>query len=202
MLMKKLLVILAIAMVSSFAASAQVKDDSKGSLSYTSREPVEGIVMGMKYREIKDLYNPKQFEATLEDRYVPGWSGFASFLIPGLGQMISREVGRGFAWFGGAAASSLVYGIGDALNVIGKDEGSESKTNVGTVLSLVGSVSLIVVDVWAIVDAVRVAKVKNMYEQDLRKTHAIDINLYPSVNYVQTSAGTQPTAGFTFALNF
>lgn len=202
--MKKFLVFIAIAVASSVAASAQVKDNAENSLSYTSREPVENIVMGMKYKEIKKLYNHKEYTETLEDRYSPGWSGAASFFIPGLGQMISREVGRGFAWLGGAAACSLVYGLGTGLELMGEEDGNSKMENTGTILSMAGSLALITVDVWAIVDAVRVAKKKNMYEQDLRKTYAIDVdvNLHPSVNYIQTANGAQPTAGFTLAMKF
>ena len=51
-------------------------------------------------------------------------------------------------------------------------------------------------------DAVRVAKVKNMYEQDLRKKYTFDVDFHPSVNYIQTADGIQPTAGLTLALKF
>ena len=57
-------------------------------------------------------------------------------------------------------------------------------------------------DICAIVDGVRVAKVKNMYEQDLKKMYALDVDLYPSVNYIQLASGVQPTAGFTLAMRF
>lgn len=200
--MKKFLLFIAIAVASSVAASAQVKDNAEGSLSYTSREPVEGIVQGMKYKEIKKLYNHKEYVETLEDRYAPGWAGAASFFIPGLGQMISREVGRGFAWLGGSAACALVSGLGSGFVALGEEEGNSAMEVTGTILSAVGSLSLLAVDVCAIVDAVRVAKKKNMYEQDLRKTYALDVDFHPSVNYIQTPNGAQATAGFTLALNF
>ena len=63
-------------------------------------------------------------------------------------------------------------------------------------------VSLLTIDICAIVDAVRVAKVKNMYEQDLRKKYTFDVDFHPSVNYIQTANGVQPTAGLTLALKF
>lgn len=200
--MKKILLLIAIVVASSAVASAQVHDNAKASLSYTSREPVEGIVQGMKYKEIKKLYNFKEYEETYEDRYSPAWAGVASFIIPGLGQMVSREVGRGFAWFGGAVASSIVSGLGSGLAANGSEQGNSALATTGTIMSLVGGLSLLAVDVCAIVDAVRLAKIKNMYEQDLRKTYSVNVDLHPSVNYVQTGNGVQPTAGFTLALNF
>ena len=186
--MKKLFFVLAIAMASVFAASAQVANTE--------------LVEGMKYKEIKHLYNHKDYVETNEDRYTPVGSGIASFFIPGLGQMISREVGRGFAWFGGAVASYAVTGIGNAFSVSGTTLGNPGLTTTGSVITLVGAASLLAVEVCSIIDAVKVAKVKNMYEQDLRKKTAFNFDCYPSVNFVQTANGAQPTAGLTFALKF
>jgi hypothetical protein len=49
-----------------------------------------------------------------------------------------------------------------------------------------------------------VAKVKNMYMEDLRKSgyYGLDVDFYPSVNYVRTTSGVKPTAGMTLALRF
>jgi hypothetical protein len=41
-----------------------------------------------------------------------------------------------------------------------------------------------------------------MYEQDLKKLYALDVDLYPSVNFVQMGNTVQPTAGFTLAMKF
>lgn len=51
------------------------------------------------------------------------------------------------------------------------------------------------------VDAVRIAKVQNMYYSDLRQQQ-VSLQLYPSVNYLRTANGIQPTAGFTLAMRF
>lgn len=204
--MKRLVFIIALVMATSVSAFAQYNDAAK--------EPVDGIEMGMKYKQLKNLYNYSQYKESLDDRYSPVWSGVASFLIPGLGQMISNELGRGFAWFGGAVASTAVFCVGSGLTasaaliqqnpdmVEDTDINTSAYMTAGTIVSLVGSLALLAVDVCAIVDAVRVAKVKNMYEQDLRQKYSLDVQLHPTVNYVKTSNGVQPTAGFTLALNF
>ena len=57
-------------------------------------------------------------------------------------------------------------------------------------------------EITSIVDAVKVAKVKNMYSEDLRRKYSFDMNLYPSVQYIPAGTGLQPTAGFTLAMNF
>ena len=164
----------------------------------TNREPVEGIVPNMKYKQLKELYNPKEYVSTVGDRYSPGWSGVASFFIPGLGQMICGEVGRGFAFLGGAIGLPLVGGIiaGSSVDDYG------DPTEGAAIAALITYVGAIAFDVWAIVDGVRVAKVKNMYNQDLRKLSSVDIDLYPSFNYVKMGNGLQPTAGFTLAMKF
>ena len=52
------------------------------------------------------------------------------------------------------------------------------------------------------IDATRVAKVKNMYKRDLKGMYALDVDLYPSMNYMKTAEGIQPISGLTLALRF
>jgi hypothetical protein len=136
------------------------------------------------------VYDYRLYQKSLYDRYSPAGSGVASFFIPGLGQMICGEWGRGFAYLGGHAACYMLTGI-SAI--------AESDT-----LVLMSVAGLLAIDICAIVDGVRVAKVKNMYMEDLRRSgyYGLDVDLYPSVNYVRTTSGIQPTAGMTLALRF
>ena len=69
-------------------------------------------------------------------------------------------------------------------------------------LYLAGLAAGLSVKIWSIVDATRVAKVKNMYERDLMRLASVDFEMYPSVNYIRTSDGLQPTAGLTLAMKF
>ena len=144
----------------------------------------------MKYKEMAKIYDYRLYQKSLYDRYSPAGSGVASFFIPGLGQMICGEWGRGFAWLGGHVGCYMLTGI-SAI--------AESDT-----LVLMSIAGLLAIDICAIVDAVRVAKVKNMYMEDLRKSgyYGLDVDIYPSVNYVRTTSGVQPTAGMTLALRF
>ena len=191
--MKKLLVLVVLAFAATTASFAQdMFTETNADANATTSAAT--IAPGMKYKQLKYIYNYKEFTPTLTDRYSPGWSGVASFVIPGLGQMICGEVGRGFAWLGGSVGCSIIAGVGSGLAMNGSSGGAT--------ISLLASLGLLAIDICAIVDGVRVAKVKNMYEQDLKKGYALDFDLYPSVNYVQTANGTQPTAGFTFAMKF
>ena len=144
----------------------------------------------MKYKEMAKVYDYRLYQKSLYDRYSPAGSGIASFFIPGLGQMICGEWGRGFAYLGGHVGCYMLTGI-SAI--------AESDT-----LVLMSIAGLLAIDICAIVDGVRVAKVKNMYMEDLRKSgyYGLDVDLYPSVNYVRTTSGVQPTAGMTLALRF
>ena len=152
--------------------------------------PSLAVAPMMKYKEIAKVYDYRLYQKSLYDRYSPAGSGVASFFIPGLGQMICGEWGRGFAYLGGHVGCYMLTGI-SAI--------AESDT-----LVLMGIAGLLAIDICAIVDGVRVAKVKNMYMEDLRKSgyYGLDVDLYPSVNYVRTASGVQPTAGMTLALRF
>ena len=186
--MKKILVIIAIVIASAVSASAQVKDSA--------------IRNGKKYKDLKYLYDYTDYTRLSGDRYNPTVSGVLSFIIPGLGQGINNEIKRGFAWFGGAAGSYLVAGIGIGCLQAGVDSENGIATGTGAVLTTIGMLSGLTIEICSIVDAVRVAKVKNMYEQDLRGKLSFDLDLHPSVDYIQTANGVQPTAGLTLALNF
>lgn len=154
--------------------------------------PVEGIRAGMKYNELKLLYNHKDWYSQIGDKS-PALMGVCSWLIPGLGQMICGEVGRGFGWLGASIGCSFVSGLGLGLMYDNEE--------LGVILSGVGSVALLAVDVCAIIDAVRVTKVRNMYEQDLRKIN-YSFKIHPSIDYIKIGNGVQPTAGLTLAMTF
>ena len=175
--------------------------DSAPTQSYgygTYVEPAAGIVPGMKYKELKNIYNYEDWYSGRGDKYNPTLMGLCSFLIPGLGQMISGEVGRGFAWFGGAVGCYFLSAATMALGItaIYSDNGMA-----GTLLMLAGPAAMLTVDVCAIVDACRVAKVKSMYAQDLRKMN-YTLNLHPSIDCIAMPNGIQPTAGLTLAMRF
>lgn len=144
----------------------------------------------MKYKEMAKTYDYRLYQKSLYDRYSPAGSGIASFFIPGLGQMICGEWGRGFAYLGGQVGCNILA----SLSAI-----AESDT-----LVLMGVAGMVAIRICSIVDGVRVAKVKNMYMEDVRKSgyYGLDVDFYPSVNYVRTTSGVQPTAGMTLALRF
>lgn len=172
-------------------------------LYYTDREPVENLTVGMKYKELKHIYNYKEFSPALADRYSPAWSGVASFFIPGLGQMICNEVGRGFAFLGGSLGGSILGASVIASGAVMDSYGEVLEFSPGAVITgLAIYAGVAALDIIAIVDGVRVAKVKNMYEQDLKKAYALEMSVYPSLDYAMIGNSYQPTAGLTLAVRF
>ena len=159
------------------------------------------IEAGMKYKQLKSIYNFKDWTPTEGDRYSPGTMSICSFFIPGLGQMISGEVGRGFGWLGGAVGCWAVVGVGAGLEAVGAINSNSGMAMAGSLMTIAAYLGLGAIEVCAIIDASRVAKVKNMYEQDLKKRN-YSLNLYPSVDYVKMANGVQPTAGLTLAMRF
>lgn len=147
---------------------------------------------GMKYKEYKKLYDTKYYVHEIGDEYSPGWAGVASFFIPGLGQGVAGEWGRAAAIIGGDVALSV------AFYLLGSDESTAA-------IALVPLIGLGVLDIWSIIDAVHIAKVKNMYYQDIRSQRAsLDVKLTPYFACTSTnvSGGLQPAAGLSLRVSF
>lgn len=148
------------------------------------------IQVGMKYDQLKKLYDYRMYRPGGYERYSPVWSGVASFFIPGLGQLICGEAGRGFGQF----ALSTMCDIVTIVSIVEEVEG----------LSLLTSLAHLGIAIWSIVDATQVAKVKNMYETDLRSMRSsVDVEMYPSLNTFTTqSNGIGVAPGMTLAITF
>ena len=123
-------------------------------------------------------------------------------MIPGLGQMVNGEVGRGFAWLGGYIGTYALSYTGTLFMVVGAFGNEPAMAIGGLVAGAAGLAGMVTIHVCSIVDAARIAKVKNMYERDLRKRYSFDVDLFPSVNYTQTFTGVQPVPGMTLAFSF
>ncbi len=175
------------------------------------------IVPGMKYKELKDMYDPKMYVPQGNDPYYRAVSGVASLIIPGLGQVLCGEIGRGLIFFGGnlalsATMSSAAKKFSASVttdadgNVTGyTDEAAAKSSSKLLVGAVVADVALCI---WSCCDAIRVAKVKNMYYQDLyNQRSSVTMNLEPYFAFTpteMTASGNslQPTAGMTLKMNF
>ena len=143
----------------------------------------------MRYHDLKKLYSTKDYVHYESAAYQPGIMGIASCILPGLGDCLADEWGRGLIQFGGTAV------LATASTILGNGY----HYNVAAVVCAAGGLA---VWVWSIVDAVQVSKIKNMYVHDYMKMYGMDLKLYPSVSCTYKSGGAVPTAGLTLALNF
>ncbi|MBP5505786.1 MAG: hypothetical protein J6X89_06775 [Bacteroidales bacterium] len=162
------------------------------------------------YKELRQLYCPRDYYRQPGDPYSPASAGVASLFLPGLGQCIDGEFGRGLGVFVGnmalmttlAVASSVTYAYGDyyydAQGVsYYKEYESPALTTIG--IAYVGFY------IWNIIDAVRIAKVKNLYHQDMNRKHtSLDFKVEPYLNFSPAAhmAGTQPVGGLSLKVNF
>lgn len=161
------------------------------------------VVSEMRYKDIKAIYNYKDWNRKVGGRYNPSLMGFCSWLVPGLGQMICGEGGRGAGWLVGAAGCAALAGAGYGMySAYGANHDlGAGYYGVGMYLMILAPVALVTVDICSIVDACRVAKVKNLYDQSV-KSPKYSFELHPSVDYVRMADGVQPTAGLSLALKF
>lgn len=176
------------------------------------------VYPGMSYKEMKQVYNTRNYHKNAGDPYSVFWTGATSFFTPGLGQLIAHETGRGWAFIGGNVLTGMVASYGGqqvVKNLLRDSDGNfvkdsdgklvatdESAAKKGAVVFLAGGLANLVLSIWSCADAVKVAKVKNMYYQDMQSRYGLEARMYPSVDLVQTGNGVQPTAGMTFALQF
>lgn len=160
------------------------------------REAEMSIVPYMNYRQLKRIYDFRDYERSYMDRFNLGWVGLASFLLPGLGECICDEWGRGLGKFVGAAACTTAGTLFTMASYTDAEWGAD------IAFAVIFYAAALSFDIWSIVDATRISKVRNMYESDMREKYAFDMNLFPSVNCIWFGNSNHPTAGLTLAIRF
>ena len=176
-------------------------DDSKPQNGTYKPNTSTYVTDGMRYRDYKKLYDRRKYVHQFGDPYNPTLSGVASWLIPGLGQGLCEEWGRGLAIFGGS-----VLGSGLWLASVVTSESYISYTHSyypNPAPVLIGGVLLIAYEIWNIVDAVKVAKIKNMYYQDIRgQQTSFNMSLTPCFTYLNTPEANAPVWGLSLNIGF
>ena len=157
----------------------------------------EPIREGMKYSEYRKFYNTKDYYSQPTDPYSRFWAGFASAIIPGLGQGVAGEWGRG--------ALICLGNIG--INTLARTQRSVDSYGNYTYTDMYGVIMIVALayNIWSICDAVHVARVKNMYNQDIRALRAAQL-AYSVSPFVSSTPdfgnGNQPLAGLSFTISF
>ena len=196
--MKRILILTVLALASLVQANAQVAP-------------------GMKYKEIKGMYDAKMYVPQSIDPYNKTMASLVSFFVPGAAQLCMGELGRGIAFVAGEAVLAGIMRsaaqtfsesvITDANgNVTGYND--EAKAKSSSTLLLCSVAGYIGVCIWSSCDAAKVAKVKNMYYQDLYGRRAsLDVNFEPYFALTPSAATAsgstfRPTAGMSLKMNF
>ena len=160
------------------------------------------------YKINKQNYDHKMYVRQPGDPNIPWLMGLSSAFVPGLGQMISGETGRGIAFLGSSLALTGVTYAGLAIAVKDVETYSDGSTSgelnsTGVAIMLAGLAATIAVDVWAIVDAVKVAKVNNMYFQDVHgNLSRVEIDLNPFVDTKNYLGQTNISGGLSLKVTF
>ena len=173
-------------------------DASKNSYKPNTTQHVE---KGMRYSDYKDFYDMSMYVHQPGDPYSPSWAGVASFLIPGLGQGVTEEWGRGALFF----LANVGLSAGSYVTYYGMTHYREPyKSNNTTYFIAISAVKL-AIDIWSIVDAVKIAKIKNMYNQDIRGQNMtqLDCSVYPFVTATPDFGnGSHTFTGLSLTLSF
>lgn len=161
------------------------------------------VITQLKYKNLKRIYDYKEWCKSPYDRYNPSLMGFCSFPVPGLGQMICGEGGRGTGFLLGALGSGALTYAGYRMYSSYKNDHSLSPDYyvTGVFLMIFAPIAFVTIDLCAIVDACRIAKVKNIYDEECG-AHNYSLELHPSIDCVRMADKMQPTAGLTLALRF
>jgi len=121
----------------------------------------------IKYLKTKYPINNYSYQKT--DKYSPGLAGVLG-LVPSVGHMYTGEPFRGLLYLGGMGASFFAFASGYSLSWNGD-------TFISYPLFFGGAIGGVVFYVYNIIDAVKVAKVKNMVIRDKN----ISFNIIPKI---------------------
>lgn len=172
-------------------------------------EPQERYVnpRNVRYSDISSYYDTRYYQDRAGDPYIPALSGLASFFLPGLGQCIDDEWSRGLGIF----AANIGFGLLEATEAslmffggaYGYSEGDGLLAASFGALMLTGAAH-IGFNIWNICDAVRIAKVKNLYYRDVRDNrYSFNMHLTPDLAFVPAAGSNlQPVAGLSLKVSF
>ena len=155
-----------------------------------------------QYRVNKLKYDYHDYTRSAGDRYDPIVAGVTSSLLPGLGQIISGEPGRGFVFMGAFAGCAAIYitGIVRTYDVLGAGISGEDVKEGGLSMMLLGGTATLGIMVWSVVDAVRVAKVNNLAWRERELSSIFEIE--PFINFINYTPVSSVQTGVTFKLIF
>ena len=125
------------------------------------------IAADAKYRINRTMYDHHEFSYIKGDPYRPPVACITSLLMPGTGQIMCGELGRGIGVIGGCIGSGVITycGLEMFAHAIPTSEWEPVKPGQalgGLGLVLAGVIGYVYTDIWSAVDASRVAKVNDL----------------------------------------
>jgi hypothetical protein len=150
-----------------------------------------------QYARDKDKYNTRQYSYRKGDPYHPLLAGLASYVVPGLGQLVCNETNRGLRFMGAWSGSLLVATTGVAMFA---NNPSSRTGDAGVAIMIAGALSAYGIQIWSVVDAVKVAKINNMAWREKSKHTGTIMQLMPYVESSAPGAVWQP--GITLRMRF
>ena len=142
-----------------------------------------------QYSKDKLLYNYKSYSYDTNDKYHPIISGVASYIVPGLGQIYCNENRRGYNFLAGYCGAIVLMSTG-ALIQLPESLNPENNNpesvffmdgSLGSIMILSGVISAFGIQIWSSIDAVKVAKVKNLSIRN-RDSSSIKVHFKPFIN--------------------
>ena len=161
-------------------------------------------IINAQYKLNKTKYDFRTYKYAVGDPYNTGLSGIASFLIPGLGQMLCGETGRGLAFLGADIGCMVIYfsGVSKAMRYIENGEITQTgASSNGAGAMLAGMTGIVIIEIWSTIDAVRVAKVNNLAWRD-SNGRAFKFQVEPYLNTSLYSYNKSIPLGLTLKASF
>ena len=155
-----------------------------------------------QYRINKTKYDYRTYTWQEGDRYYPPRAGFYSFLLSGLGQMLSGAGGRGAAFLIGSLGSIALGSVGISLEIYNNlmaMDGEEGTYKSYDAWIYIGLICWLGIKIGAIGDAIRVAKVNNLALRDQNKS-SFRLKVRPFLG--NTALHHDLTTGLTVSLTF
>jgi len=155
--------------------------------------------MDAQYKIDKTKYDYKTWTYQEGDPYNPAVCAVLS-IIPGVGQMVAQESGRGKAFLAGGGGCLLMFAVGAGLlqNATMDDD---LRLAFGFGLIEASILMMIGVDIWSIIDATRVAKVNNLAWRD-KNISGFKFRLEPYISPVKISGYTNTQVGLSLKISF
>ena len=156
-----------------------------------------------QYRALKKKYDYHLYSYKPGDPYNPSTAAFASLFIPGLGQMICGEGRRGTGYLLGCTGCFVISFAG-IVHTASADESDANFSQVQTtsmIMYLGGLAGSVAFWISSIVDAPRVAKVKNMALRDKKKVPT-NLSIRPYLNFQPYPAEKKAIPGLSVNIKF